>query len=190
MKDLVYWLRKTPQPVAVLADDKRIEVPKNNRAWRDLTQTIKALEPSKLTCLDGQGNVIRVTTLETEDEKPAPSPEMSDLQLFAKLIAEAYDKGSKSNQPVIDSAMAFVERQSERLAAAEKENDRLRGVIHKQALQIAELRQVPAPEGEGSIVDAMIAGAIQAQAVRGLPTAAKANGANGAAAAAKKEAKK
>ena len=38
------WLRKTPRPVAVLADDKRIEVGKHGRSWKELTTTIEALD--------------------------------------------------------------------------------------------------------------------------------------------------
>lgn len=167
--NLTYWLRKTPQPVAVLADDKRIEVPKNARAWRDLTATIKSLEPQKLTCLDAQGNIIRSVVLEAEgeEEKAPASPEMSDLQLFAKLLAEAYDKASSKMQPVVDSAMAFVERGGQRLAKAETENDRLRSIIHKQHLQIAQLSGQSAPSGEGSVLDALVAGVIQGQVAAG-----------------------
>lgn len=164
--NLTYWLRKTPQPVSILADDKRIEVPKNARAWKDLTATIKSLEPSKLTCLDGQGNVIRSIVLESEDDKAGTaSPEMSDLQLFAKLLAEGYEHGMKANQPIINSAMEFVERQGVRLAKAESEIERLRLHIHKQNLQIAELSSAPAPAGDESIMGAMIAGALQSGAL-------------------------
>lgn len=164
--NLTNWLRKTPQPVAVMADDKRIEVPKNVRAYRDLTQTIKAMDPSKLTCLDANGNVIRSIVLEAEDEKAAPaSAEMSDLQLFAKLLAEGYEHGRKANQPIIDSAMQFVERQGARLLRAENEIERLRAHIHKQNLQIAELSAVPLEAaGEESIMGTMLAGALQAAA--------------------------
>lgn len=163
--NLNYWLRKTPQPVSILADDKRIEVPKNARAWKDLTATITSLEPQKLTCLDGQGNVIRSIVLENDEDKPAASPEMSDLQLFAKLLAEAYDKGSKSNQPVIESAMQFVDRQSVRLAKAESEIERLRTVVHKQHLQIAELSSgAGQPDTEESLLAAVVAGAMQGAA--------------------------
>lgn len=166
MKDLTYWLRKTPQPVAVLADDKRIEVPRNGRAWRDLTQTIKALEPTKLTCLAGDGTVIRSIVLEHEsddDGAATASPEMTDVQLFAKLLAEAYDKASSKMQPIVDSAMAFVERGGTRLAKAEAENDRLRAHIHKLNLQIGELTQAPvaAPTDEGGILGSLVAGAMQ-----------------------------
>lgn len=163
--NLTYWLRKTPQPTAILADDKRIEVPRNGRAWRDLTATIKAMEPSKLTCLDGQGNVIRSVVLESDDEKPvAASAEMSDLQLFAKLLAEGYEKGMTANQPIIDNAMQFVERQGVRLAKAEGEIERLRAHIHKLNLQIGDLSMVPATAASDSesLMGAIVAGALQA----------------------------
>ena len=165
--NITYWLRKSPQPTAILADDKRIEIPRNGRSWRDLTATIASLEPSKLTALDGQGNVIRSIVLEhDDDEKPAPSPEMTDLQLFARLLAEGYEKGMKANQPVIDSAMAFVERQSQRLAKAESEIDRLRGIIHKLNLQVAELNGTAAPSGDDSLLGTLLAG-MQAGSVAG-----------------------
>lgn len=162
--NLGYWLKKQPQPVAVMADDKRIEVPKNARAIKDLCATIKAMEPSKLTCLDDKGNVIRSVVLEAEDDKPVNStPEMSDLQLFAKLLAEGYEHGRKANQPIIDSAMQFVERQGQRLAKAEAEIERLRAHIFKLNGQIAELSSGPAPAGDDSIMGAMLAGALQSQ---------------------------
>lgn len=173
--NLSNWLRKTPQPVAVLADDKRIEVPKNVRAYRDLTETIKSLDPSKVTCLDANGNVIRSVTLDNDDEKtPAvnASPEMADLQLFAKLLAEGYEHGRKANQPIIDSAMQFVERQGVRLAKAESEIERLRSHLHKQTLQMAEMASQPEPAGDDSIMGALVAGALQGQQM-GIPTSIK-----------------
>lgn len=178
--NITYWLRKAPQPVAVLADDKRIEVPKNARAYKDLTATIEAMEPSKLTCLDAQGNVIRSVVLESDDEKPAnASGEMSDLQLFAKLLAEGYEHGRKANQPIIDSAMQFVESQGARLLKAESEIERLRAHIHKLNLQIAELSSASAPGGDDSIMGAMLAGALQSQmpGAPGAVTALKNGGA-------------
>lgn len=170
--NLNYWLRKTPQPVAILADEKRIEVPKNARAWRDLTETLKALDPSKLTCLDGQGNVIRSVNLESDDADKTPaSPEMSDLQVFAKLLAEGYEKGMKANQPIVDSALQFVERQSQRLMKAESEIERLRGVIHKLNSQIATLSNTPAPVADDSIMGALVSGVLNAQQNQNPPTA-------------------
>lgn len=169
--NLTNWLRKTPQPAYVMADDKRIDVPKNVRAYRDLTQTIKSLEPSKVTCMDASGNVIRSIALDAgdENEKPAnASAEMSDLQLFAKLLAEGYEHGRKANQPIIDSAMQFVERQSVRLAKAENEIERLRAHNHKLNMQIVELSALPAEPsgGDDSIMGALVQGALQAGALR------------------------
>jgi hypothetical protein len=162
--NLSNWLRKTPQPAAVLADDKRIEVGKNVRAYRDLLQTIKSLEPAKLTCLDGNGSILRSLTLDSgEDDKPAlaVTPEMTDVQLFAKLLAEAYEHTQK--QPLLEMAMQFVERQGARLAKAEAEIDRLRSHIHKLNGQITELSLIPVAEGgDDSLMGALVAGAMQA----------------------------
>lgn len=164
--NLTNWLRKTPQPTAVMADDKRIEVPKNHRAYRDLTQTIKAMEPTKLTCLNANGDVIRSISLDADDDKPAQSmtAEQSDLQLFAKLLAEGYEHGRKANQPIIDSAMQFVERQSVRLAKAEAEIERLRAHNHKLNLHIAELSAIPVVEQanpDDTLMGSIVAGVLQ-----------------------------
>lgn len=165
------WLRKTPRPHSVVADDKTIVVPNNARGMKDLYATIKAMEPQKLTCLDKDGNVIRSMVVESEEDKPAPaSAEMSDLQLFAKLLAEGYEHGRKANQPIIDSAMQFVERQGVRLAKAEGEIERLRAHIFKLNQQIADLSNAPAPAGDDSIMGALVAGALQSQ----MPGAASA----------------
>lgn len=162
--NLDYWLRKMPRPHSVLADDKTIAVPTNARGMKDLSETIKAMEPAKLTCLDKDGNVIRSVVLEEADDKPAnASAEMSDLQLFAKLLAEGYEHGRKANQPIIDSAMQFVETQGARLVKAEHEIERLRAHIHKLNLQITELTSAPPPAGDDSIVGALVAGALQSQ---------------------------
>lgn len=176
--NLTYWLRKTPRPTAVLADDQHIDVPKNGRAWRDLTATIQALEPTKLTCLNEKGEVIRSVVLQADEEKPASvSQEFSDLQFFGKLLAEGYKDGRAANQPLVDSAMQFVERQSQRLAKAESEIDRLRNVIHKLQGQLTEATSAPVPEAaDDSIVGTMIAGALQAQAQKSALSAVKTNG--------------
>lgn len=182
--NLNHWLKKTPQPTTVRAsmsgaEDQLIAVPKNARAYRDLVETIRALNPSGLTCLDKDGNVIRSTILYNEDEEEAPPPspsstqDQSDLQLFAKLLAEGYDRGAKTNQPLLNQAMEFCDRQGQRLAKAEAEIDKLRNTIHRLTLQIGELSLAPeeAPKEGGSIVDAMVAGVLQAQATSLIPGA-------------------
>lgn len=165
--NLANWLRKTPRPTSVMADDKRIDVPNNHRAINDLVTTLKSLEPSRLTCLDKEGKVIRSVILDDDASAPAgsaPSAEMSDLQLFARLLADGYEHGRKANQPIIDSAMQFVERQSVRLAKAEAEIERLRAHNHKLNLQILELSLVPVaeePAADNSLMGALMQGALQ-----------------------------
>lgn len=161
------WLRKTPQPVTVLADDKTITVPKSGRAWKDLTQTIEAMEPSKVTCLDGQGQVLRSHVLDSDDGKPAATPEMSDVQLFAKLIAEAYEKAARQYEPLINNAMEMVDRQGQRSAKQDLEIEKLRNAVHKLTAQLIELQAAPEPADDGSIVGALMAGMQAAQ--QGVP---------------------
>lgn len=184
--NLAYWLKKSPRPSTVMADAQRIEVPRGARAWKDLVATITSLEPSKLTLLDGQGAVIRSVMLDEGegegDDKPPAEAESSDLQLFAKLLAEGYRHGMSAQQPIIDSAMQFVERQGKRLAEAEAEIGRLRGHIYKQQLQMAELTSAPAPAGEESIMGSLIAGALQhagAQAAQAAQQVTPINAAKG-----------
>jgi hypothetical protein len=161
--NLNHWLRKTPQPVTVLADDKTITVPKNGRAWKDLTKTIEALDPTKLTCLDGKGEVIRSIVLEDKDDKSETTPEMSDTQLYAKLIAEAYDKGSRVNAPLIEQIMIFLERQSQSLAKAHADIEKLRHENHRLRAQILELSAQP-EASDGGILGELAAAVMQGQA--------------------------
>lgn len=158
--NLNQWLRKTPQPAAVLADDRRVEVPKHGRSWKELTTTIEAMSPDKLVCLDGQGDVIRSVVLDNDGSSSSTSPEISDVQAFAKLIAEAYEKGTKQAQPIIDSAMQFTERLSARLARAEAEIERLRLQNSKLTGQLIEA-STAGGEDESSALD-ILAGAIAA----------------------------
>jgi hypothetical protein len=173
LKNLSHWLRKAPQPVALLADGQRIEVPKNARAWRDLLATIDSLEPSKLTALDGQGNVLRSIVIESDEAQPsAASEDMTTLQLFAKLIAEGYQHGMKANQPLVDSAMGFVEKQAQASQKKDVEIERLRALIHKQNLQIIELTGAPSADGgDDSILGTMLAAVAQAGAAGAGPLA-------------------
>lgn len=164
------FLRKMPRPVLILADDKKIPVPNGGRVWPDIWRTISVIKPTKLQALDADGQVMRALDMETaapEDDEDAAdkSPDMTDLQFLAKLLDGAYEKGGKQLIPVIDAAMRFVEQQSARLLASDKEIDRLRAENHKLKREIAELLAVPAPsEGEGGLLGAIAQGFLQAQA--------------------------
>lgn len=176
--DIKAWIRKTPQPAALLCDEKRIEIPRNARSWKDLAATVVSLEPSKLTALAADGSVIRAVVLEADDDKaPPPSAEMSDVQLFARLLAEAYEKGSHSTKPVIEAAMQFVEAGTQRALAADREIERLRTIIHKQHMQIADLSGAAAPAGgDEGVLGALVAGAMQAAGGGAIPLGVVGNG--------------
>jgi len=191
MKNLNHWLRKNPQPFAVLAlvdgSEKRIELSGGGRQWRDLTKTVEALNASKLTAVDKAGSVLRCLELDVadEDDDKAPVAESetsSEIKVFAKLIAEAYDKGGKSYEPLLNNAMTFIERQGQRLAKLEAELERSRLHIHKLNGVIAEMNAEPVePESEGGVLGTLVAGFAQAQAaqaqqarpVRAVPPEAK-----------------
>jgi hypothetical protein len=160
------WLRKTPQPVAVLVDDKqRVEVPKNGRSWRDLTNTISAMGATKLACLDAQGGVLRATVIEdSEEEGPVKSQDMTDLQFFGKLLAEAHESGGKKSEPLLNTAMQFIDRQAQRLVKAEHEIDRLRNLVHKLNAELALPLEEPA--GEAGLVPALMEGIAAAAAAQ------------------------
>lgn len=154
-----HWLRKTPRPHTVLADERRIDVGNTPGKWLNLVRTIESLSATKITCLDSAGNVIRAITLD-EDEDVTTKTEESELQTFARLVADAYEKGSKSYAPLLDNAMQFIERQGQRLAAMEREIERLR--MHAAKLQ-AELLAATAtvPVEDESLTAALITGMMQ-----------------------------
>jgi hypothetical protein len=172
------WLRKAPQPVAVLCDDKRVEVPKTGRPWIELATTIASLAPSKIQALGPSGEILRAKIMEAGEEdaegEDVVAPKgASDVQLFATLIADAYDKSGKNFAPLLDSAMAFIARQQEALTRLEREIERLRTHNHK--LQ-AELIAASVPEGdEGeqpSMVEALAQGFLASRAGAPQPPAA------------------
>lgn len=163
------WLRKTPQPVAILADDKRIEVA--GARWKDLAQTILALGPANVTCLNAAGGVIRAMPLEKTEEETdkGPTAETSHV-VFARLIAEAYQRGATANQPILDNALNMIARQAEVNVRADREIDRLRQHNLKLQAEIIRLQNAPAEDGEGGIMAAMAQGLLAAQNEATQPT--------------------
>jgi len=160
-KNVQQWLRRLPRPTHVMADDKRVEVPNHGRAWKELSATLVAMAPSKLTALDADGTVLRSIAIDGDDsdESGKPSPEMSDLQLFAKEIALAYDRGSKVNQPLIDNIVSFIDRQAQQISKMSTEIDKLRHHNLKLQAEILELTSQPAQDGgEGGLLSAVVQG--------------------------------
>jgi hypothetical protein len=165
-KNVQQWLRRMPRPTHILADDKRVEVPNHGRAWKDLTATLIAMNPRKLTALDISGTVLRSIEVDGEETDREVSPEMSDVQLFAKEIALAYDRGSKVNQPLIDNIISFVDRQAQQIQKMSSEIDRLRN--HNLKLQSEILAMSVEPQGgeDGGLLSAVVQGIAAGEAAK------------------------
>lgn len=168
LSQLAKWLRRTPQPKAVLADGKRIEVGTGGNKWAEMHRSLQALGATKIECLDPNGNLIRAITLEDGDDAEGGDKKtelQSDLHALSKIIADAYEKGTKAPALLLESAMSFIERQSQRLVAQDREIERLRGLNARMSAEILQLKALP-PEGdgaEGGILSAIAQGFLQSQ---------------------------
>jgi len=110
--NIASWLRRTPVPVAILADGRRCEVPTNSkRKWAELTETIETLGATRLEAIDANGVVLRACSLEgdetTDEKRPGDAKGQTDLQVFASLLSAAYTQGSNATKDAY--AMAFSE---------------------------------------------------------------------------------
>ena len=184
------WLRRHPQPKAVLADAQRIEVNTAAARWLpQLEQTIRSLEPTRVTCLDGSGAVLRAMTLPdaspgNDDDAscvsaPETTPSDTPLVTFARLLSDAYERSGKAQQPMLDSAMSFIERLTKRLTDTENELDRMRRayarLLEETAQERADAIEASVTEqanGDGgTLVQALVAGALSAGAGAAPPAA-------------------
>ena len=164
LSELSKWLRRTPQPVIVVADTKRIDVGTKGGKWGEIARTIESIGATKLECLDGAGNIIRAKTLSDGAEEDEKKTELqSDLHALSKIIAEAYEKGTKAPAQLLESAMTFIERQGNRLVAQDREIERLRAINGKLSAEILALKALPGEEGdESGIMGALMQGVLQA----------------------------
>lgn len=165
------WLREEPQPDSLIADGKPIAIGRGGAKWRNLVRTIETLGATQIEALDRAGTVLRAVTIEDEEESSLKlTAGVNDLQVFARLLAEGYDKGSRASQPLLENAMSFIERQSVRLAAAEREIERLRALNMKLQSELIQAASSPAQEGNGTL-EALVTGFLQAQNGVGPATA-------------------
>jgi hypothetical protein len=166
--DLKTWLRRAPTPVAVLADGQRIEVPKSPRCWSELVETLGTINPTRIACLDAQGGTIRAKTF--DDDSPAPaSTESSELQTFAKLLAQAYSNGAdaqaKAYSAIFEENTKLVRLLADRLGALELAWQKSLQVHARMVTDLAEAHAAAATQEEdGGVLNALAAGMMQAQA--------------------------
>lgn len=175
------WLRKTPQPHIVVADEKRIHVGNKGGKWRDMVRTIESLKATEISCLDSAGNIIRATTIDDgdDDEKPAAPPVKMhggcptcgvNLATFAGLLAEAYEKGSNAQRDayrtIFEENTKLVRLLADRLSRLEV---MWQGALHNQAELVEQVAEAnanaaaAAAADDGGIGGALIAGMLQGQ---------------------------
>jgi len=191
--DLLKWLRRAPQPKYVLADDKRVDVPKTHAPWPQLADTLTALDPSKITACAEDGAILRARPFGDGSDDDDDDGQVVDvdnvtlkntgavLTVFAKLIAEGYDKGSTSSQPLLNNALAFIERQGQQIARLDAIVERLRLTNAKLQAEVIALsgQQVVAGDGENDPLNALVAGVLQGQLLQQQQQAAPPQQTNG-----------
>jgi len=175
------WLRRVPHPAWIMADNQKVLVPTQGNRWKELHNTITALEPLQVVAYAADGGAIRALQLRNDSGEETGATADSggskgdtELETFARLLADAYGKAANAQQPIIDSAMQFIERLSKRLADTEGELQKVRhhyarlleDVAHERAETIA----LSAGQQEGSMIEqavgALVTGAVQGQAAR------------------------
>jgi hypothetical protein len=145
------WIMQAPRPVTIrvtTGDGERQTVAVGTGSWAQLAATVLTLGPEMLEALDGSGNVLRATSIETLFEErepeaveaerhattPAPpprpptnalelagdDPESRRFALFAHLLSDAYRHAT-------DVAFARIAeisaQQTERASSAERALD-------------------------------------------------------------------
>lgn len=128
MTKLDAWLRRKPQPAAVLADGRRVAVPDSPRRWAELAETLDALGASRLVAIDDQGVTLRAVSLESggelQEQAAAPkSPLASELTVMSSLLADAYRTGAETAMGAmrgsIEENTKLVRLLADRLSAIE-----------------------------------------------------------------------
>jgi hypothetical protein len=146
---LAAWLRRTPQPVAVLVDSqRRVEVPSSPRKWAELEATLLALEPETVACLSADGTTLRAMTLESAATSAEASPVRSDLVLLSRLLADAHERGAASTREAYGTIFS--------------ENTKLIGML-AQRLTAMEVQWQRAMQAQGRML--VESAAVQAEAI-------------------------
>jgi hypothetical protein len=125
--NLIKWLKKMPQPAAILCDQQRVEVPRVHSPWREVAQTVLAIGPSKITAIAADGSVLRAQTLDSDEDEgggqESVSHSLPDLQVFARLISDAYTSGANAQRDayrsIFEENTKLVKLLADRLGALE-----------------------------------------------------------------------
>jgi len=189
------WLLTQPRPASVNLTLASGEVRKLPVApapnWAKVAQTIDAMQPTLIEALDAAGNLLRATSpglvddTEVEPEDPSTEsernakPSSSDvpLEVFARLLAQAYAHSTDVAFSRMVDLFAAVNRRSEALERSlDATHKMLRRAWEEQIAVQAEVAQAQAATEDPlkDLVGAFVGGQAQAAVAKHV------NGANGA----------
>lgn len=171
---LANWLRKLPRPVAILADGQRLDVGKSP-SWTELASTVEAMNVARVTLLGPRDAVLRARALDDGAAPALPaSPELPDVQVFARLLAEAYANGAKATetayQRIFEENTKLVRLLAERLGALEAAWQKSLSTHARLVMDVAEARADAADAAAetadggglgGALLQGMLAGQVR-----------------------------
>lgn len=108
--DIKSWLRKAPQPVALLCDGKRVAVSDGPRKWADTLDTITSMGTTRLEALAADGTILRVVELtggevDQADEKQTPGAanlaalsKLGELAQLAQILGDISDRAAARHE--------------------------------------------------------------------------------------------
>lgn len=126
------FLLKTPKPttVRISVDDETQDI-KPNKGYAKCAETIAAMGPELVQCLDGEGNLIRAMRTDTADaqrsdaaELPtilATDPHAAMLTHFANLLHRAYEH---STEVAFSRLVELTDRMNDRSDQIERRLER------------------------------------------------------------------
>lgn len=157
-------------------------VPKKNQSWSRLGETIAAMAPELVECLDDNGNLLRAIRPHLDadpqeaPEPPAPiaaDPETARLTHFANLLHRAYEH---TTNVAFARLIDLVERIDARSDAIEARLERTEAAYRRatqqqlaDAFEQADQQMESRPESLESLVSTFLQGVAQAQGQDAAP---------------------
>lgn len=157
--ELRRWLTKQPRPALVVgvdANDRehRVNIDEQRGRWKDAEAVLSRCVT--LEAFDEKGASLRVCDLDQADGKPTdkapPNKEAETLQVFARLLKEAYVEGATANR---DAYQLGFEQQREVLGLVQARLAALETMWHK--LLVSQQNAADDGDPNASIVMALLA---------------------------------
>lgn len=106
------WMRRTPQPVRIVADGKTIEIGQGPKKWADAEETVFSLGATRIEAIGANGSVLRAATFDAGDDsdpttaEPSKGPtlagvklgELGDLGQLALILSQVADSAAKRHE--------------------------------------------------------------------------------------------